>query len=575
MKNQPEISGRSIGRAELVEIVEASRQPAVRKRDMLSAVSRVLKMGGVWAGDFVFTAASVRALIASIKPAAHGLSAKSFSNIQSNLRAALREAGIIDAAGGYLTKADSDWGPLMAAAEEDKSYLALSRFAGYCARHSVCPDTVDDSTVLDFHGWLVARTLEPRPDAVVRKIPKLWNRAAANLPGWPATRLNEVQIGLEPRKTSWSELPEMLRREAEAYLELRADPDPFDETPDRPTRPLAPATLRLHKEHIRLAFDVLQEGQIQVKSLADLVTPDNVKAILRHYLGEAPARPNAFATSIAKTLIAVAKYQVRVSFDELARLKKLAARLPAVPFDLTAKNKSLVQALHDERKLASLVALPETLFAEAKRLHAAGKPCHPCAHVALAIALLLIAPMRSQNLIALNWRTHVREFSGPRGALQLLIPASETKTGRQDHSFELDGRTSEMLRWNRKVLLPASGADPDGDVFALPGGKRRGQSSLANGIASAIEKHVGIKMTAHQFRHLAADRYLEKRPEDFETVRQLLGHAYGKTTQIYAGRSGERASRAYAEIVMAKAEALKREPKGKMRRRRPKKSDEI
>ena len=163
---------------------------------------------------------------------------------------------------------------------------------------------------------------------------------------------------------------------------------------------------------------------------------------------------------------------------------------------------------------------------------------------------------------------------GLAGHLTLLIPASETKTGRSDLFYELDDKTSAMLRWNRKVLLPSIGADPDGDVFARPGGKRLAQSSLSRGIAAAIEKHVGIKMTAHQFRHLAAHRYLEVRPEDFETVRQLLGHSFGKTTQIYAGLSGERASRAFGEIVIAKMEALEKRASRKVRRKRRSKTDE-
>ena len=82
-------------------------------------------------------------------------------------------------------------------------------------------------------------------------------------------------------------------------------------------------------------------------------------------------------------------------------------------------------------------------------------------------------------------------------------------------------------------------------------------------------------MTAHQFRHLAAHRYLEARPEDFETVRQLLGHSFGKTTQIYAGLSGERASRAFGEIVIAKMEALEQaRRRRKVRRKRRSKTDE-
>lgn len=574
MKIDPESNGKSIGLAELAAIIEACRQSAIRKRDMLSAVNRVLKMGGAWTGAFVFTPASVRALIASIRPAAHGVSAKSFANIKSNLRAALREAGIIDVPGGHRTKADPHWGQLMAIAADDKSLIGLSCFASYCVAHSVPPDAVNDRTVLDFHGWLVTRTIEPRPDEAARKIPKLWNRAASNMSGWPATRLMDLQIGMPPRKASWSDLPQALRHEADAYLAMRGNPDPFDESPDRPTRPLAPQTLRLQKQHIRLAFDVLQKSGARVEALADLVTPENFKTILRHYIGVDPSKPNAFATSLAKTLIAVAKQQVRVTADELSRLKKLAARLPAVQFDLTAKNKTLIQALHDQRMLAALEALPENLFQEAKRRHAGNISSHGPAHVGLAIALLLIAPLRPQNLIALNWRNHVREFNGPRGALALLIPASETKTGRSDLFFELDRRASEMLRWNRKVLLSSIGSDPDGDVFARPGGRRLAQSSLSARITLAIEKHVGIKMTAHQFRHLAASRYLEARPEDFETVRQLLGHSFGKTTLIYAGLSGARASRTFGEIVIAKAETLTRSSGRKVRRRRNERSDE-
>ena len=107
-----------------------------------------------------------------------------------------------------------------------------------------------------------------------------------------------------------------------------------------PCARLAQNTLRLQREHIRLAFDVLSQSGIPVETLADLVAPQNFTTVLRHYLGKTTTKPNAFATAIAKTLIAVAKHHVRLQPEELARLKKLAAKLPAVPFDLTAKNKA-------------------------------------------------------------------------------------------------------------------------------------------------------------------------------------------------------------------------------------------
>jgi len=502
------------------------------------------------------------------------VSPKSFANIQSNLRAALREAGIIEAVRGHRTKRDPHWSALLQAVREDKTLLGLSRFINYCAEQSVLPGAVNDDTVLGFRGWLQVRTTEPRPDKVARTIPRLWNRASERVAGWPATRLKELQVGIQPRKTAWADLPDALRREAEAYLAMRASPDIFDESPGTPVRPLAQSTLRLQREHIRLAFDAVSQSGVFVEVLADLVAPQNFTTVLRHYLGETTTTPNAFATAIAKTLIAVARHSVRVEPEELTRLKKLAGKLPAVHFDLTAKNKGFIQTVRDEKVLGALVGLPSHLFVEARRRLAHGTSAHVMAHSSLAIALLLIAPMRPQNLAALNWRRHVREFHGPRGVLTLLIPATETKTKRLDLFYELDDLTSAMLRWNRKVLLPSIGADPEGDVFARPGGKRLCQTSLSRSISAVIEKHVGIKMTAHQFRHLAAHRYLEVRPEDFETVRQLLGHSFGKTTMVYAGLSGERASRAYGEIVIAKKEALEKRTPRKVRRRRWSKTDE-
>jgi hypothetical protein len=51
--------------------------------------------------------------------------------------------------------------------------------------------------------------------------------------------------------------------------------------------------------------------------------------------------------------------------------------------------------------------------------------------------------------------------------------------------------------------------------------------------------------------------YLEENPEDLETARALLGHAWTKTTLIYVGSQSRRASRAYGDFVSAQREKLK------------------
>jgi integrase len=281
------------------------------------------------------------------------------------------------------------------------------------------------------------------------------------------------------------------------------------------------------------------------------VEPESVKIVLRHYFGSNDRHePNAFVVGLGKTLIAIAKTYLRLDEPELGKLKKLTGNLPPVPFDLTEKNKKLLRHFDDDRNIAALFGLVDELFENAKyRLDNHLSYFHNPAQAGLAIAVLMAAPIRSQNLVALNWRRHFQSMgsaNGKKNDLRLIIPASETKTKQRDCIFYVDTWLQKRIDWYRRNVLPAINADPNGDLFALPSAKRRCQSGLCGLISQTIKRELGIHMTPHQFRHLAAKTYLDQRPEDFETVRQLLGHSFMKTTLIYSGMSNERASRTYA-----------------------------
>lgn len=105
--------------------------------------------------------------------------------------------------------------------------------------------------------------------------------------------------------------------------------------------------------------------------------------------------------------------------------------------------------------------------------------------------------------------------------------------------------------------MPRLGADVNGHLFVTEQGSRKSQATLTVQIIEAIMRHIGIRMTPHQFRHFAAKSYLEQHPEDFETAREILGHASSKTTRIYAGSSSRRASRAYNQYLLKQREDLK------------------
>ena len=145
----------------------------------------------------------------------------------------------------------------------------------------------------------------------------------------------------------------------------------------------------------------------------------------------------------------------------------------------------------------------------------------------------------------------------------LHIPAEETKARRQDLTVEIPADVARRLRWYRRCLLPRVGADPNEFLFVTEKGDRKSQQTLAVQITEVIAKHVGVHMTAHQFRHFAASVYLEANPEDHQTAQAILHHSSAKTTLIYAGSGGRRASRAYATHLFGQREKLQLARPGK------------
>ena len=306
-----------------------------------------------------------------------------------------------------------------------------------------------------------------------------------------------------------------------------------------------------------MSASLLVQSNEKISSLADLVRPERFKSILRHYHNQANREPNAFVIALAKTLIQVAQYHAGASSDEVKELKRLASNLPAVPFDLTAKNKTLLRQLESDRLRAKLLFLPEQLIGQVAKGLEQGRIRFVEAQIAVAIDILLAVPLRPQNLSSLSWQHNFSEPNGPRNQLLLHIAAQHTKTKRQDIVSEVPQDVARRLRWYRRHVLSRLGSNRNGYLFVTEAGTPKSQETLTQQITEAIVRKVGIHMTPHQFRHFGATSYLEQHPEDFETARAHLGHAWSKTTRIYAGSSSRRASRAYNEHLLKQREALK------------------
>ena len=442
--------------AGVIHAVENSGLPVTRRRDLVSAVKRICEMSGHTPTTLQVNPSVLRTAIADIRPAAHRIADGTFANIRSNFGAALASAGVIDRAPRGEAGRDPAWGPLVAELSDPVMRHGLSSFLNWCAWRGVSPSEMSDGSVDGYHLWLETRTLCPRPRDAVARTPRLWNQARDDVPGWPDITLTEVSFRKEPEHLTWDEFDTRYRHDAAAYLEMRRSPDVFDDDPDAPAKPLAESTLRQHREHLRLAGALLVEKGLPVETLtglAMLVEIEAFKTILRHYHDKADGKASPFATSMATILKQVALYFVRVDEAHYTELKRIASCLPTVEHDLTEKNKALLREFKDPACRARLLFLPETLLAAVARDINAPRLHFVDAQVAIAVDIALVAPLRPQNLVALDWGRHFSQPDGARGRLVLHIPAAETKTGKRDLTFEIPPDIAKRIKTHGGAAL--------------------------------------------------------------------------------------------------------------------------
>jgi integrase len=258
---------------------------------------------------------------------------------------------------------------------------------------------------------------------------------------------------------------------------------------------------------------------------------------------------SAYTHGIAITLTAIASESVKVPSEVLATLKGLRKKLGALPSGLTVKNQATLRTFSDPRLVAELVRLPDRLWHQARRVLPKSKRAFIKLQTALATDVLLHAPLRMQNLSSINFDTHLHWPQGPRKPALITFRRQETKNA-VTLEFELPTQLADRLLAFRNEIAPAViGRKPD-TLFVTSEGKPRSQAAVAIAIHKEILRHLGVKLTPHQFRHLCAKLILDRNPGAYELVRQMLGHTSQKTTaNSYAGIDTLRAGRAHAELV--------------------------
>ena len=73
-------------------LVESADPPGLRRRNGRSASERICAMAGVTPAQVPAEAPIIRAMLAKIRPAAHGMTSKTWANVLSRFRQELRLA---------------------------------------------------------------------------------------------------------------------------------------------------------------------------------------------------------------------------------------------------------------------------------------------------------------------------------------------------------------------------------------------------------------------------------------------------------------------------------------------------
>jgi integrase len=154
------------------------------------------------------------------------------------------------------------------------------------------------------------------------------------------------------------------------------------------------------------------------------------------------------------------------------------------------------------------------------------------------------------NLSALAYDRHLHWTQGPGKPVLLVFGADETKN-REKIELELPALLGDRLWKFRNSIAPQVIGSKSENVFITWGGTPRGQEALALAIVKTVRRRLGVRLSPHQFRHIAAKIYLDQNPGGFELTRQFLGHKHLKTTiGSDAGINTKRAGRAHAKLIM-------------------------
>jgi Phage integrase family len=494
---------------------------------------------------------AVRARMAALHHIPLGWTAKTLANHRSNTKTALlwfaKEKEVLQ----HGVALSPTWDRLRAQLTDPSTRYRLMPLMRFCSGVHIEPEAVNEA-VIDRYIDHRARTTNRASDAASRRIlARLWNAAIGKIDGWPQVRLAEppVKAAEGPALEDFSEgLHADIERELTRLTDIHRNKD------GQRSHPCKASTLATRKRELLAAARMAVKVGIPIESLTSLkkmIHPDVAEKIIGGYWPEDADVPTAYAINLSNRFVGLA-HVIGLDEDALRRLGDLRFRLEEFrEVGMTEKNLALIRLVLTDGVWSRVVNLPEELMQQARllRRHAPNRAA-VLAQIAVAVAILTVAPVRLANLASIRLGENLIKPGGPHSNYWLTFPKYDVKN-RTPLQFKLKEAVTaiinEYVHDFRPALMRGSNAD-----WLFPGeaGNHKEKISFSTQIVERVQKSTGLRITVHQFRHAAGALILKHRPGEYELVRRILGHKSIETTKrFYLSLETTQASEIFTDIV--------------------------
>lgn len=528
---------------------------STRRRDMISALNCLARIIGCDPAGVPAHPRFLQGRMKDVAPAAHGVSAARWSNVRSLVTAALQRLGLATLPGRYTAPLTAEWQGLWDALPPGKGLRCrLSRLLHYCSANGINPGAVDDTLLDRFGAALANESLVKHPREIHRIAILGWNAAAESTPGWPQQHLTPLPSAKAGGYVlPWSAFPASLAEDVEAYLNRLAGQDVLlgDNDFVRTVRPDTVYRRRLQFRRIASAAVAAGASPDSFASLTHLVAVDTTRGALTFLWECAGRKSTAQLRDLARLVGAVARHWVRVDAVHLEKLAAMARKVTPRHAGMTRTNRERLRPFDDPKHVGGLLALPQRVVREVQRNDKGLRRPALLVQTALAVEILLMAPIRIANLANLSLDRHiVRSRSSKDAIVHLALEPEEVKND-EPLEYPLPQETVALLDLYCERYRPRLVDVPHAFLFPGRGAKPKSVGPLGDQIRKLVQRRLGFAVNPHLFRHVGAKVYLDQNPGAYALMSRVLGHRSVDTTiRYYTGLESAAAVRQYNKVIL-------------------------